>query len=955
MSGCRVQRSSLRRVGSAPYERTAQDRDEPVVGRDVEMRELLSRLREVRAGEGRIVIVEGAAGIGKTRLLDVGCELARRGGFTVFRGRGSELEREYAFGVVRQLLGRTLDAEQAGDLYAAAAALARPVFDPSPTSIGAAGYPVLHGLYWLLANVADRGPLVLAIDDLQWADRESLGLLLFLAGRLDGIRVLLLVTTREVGDDETAPTVAALSQDPHAYLLTLGPLDPRSSVELVGSVLGATVPPPLATACHEATGGNPFLLRELAVELRDGRGAETDPTAVHTMAPRSIVRAVVARLDRLPAPARALAEAAAVLGDGAELRQAARLAGLDGEPCGSAADALAAAGILAGGRPICLTHPLVGSAVRRTLGAATLAAAHQRAARLLAAEGAGPEAVAAQLLAAEPGEDEWTVTVLRAAARAAGERAAPASAAAYLRRALREGCDRELRAELLLELGVAAGAAAEPDAFEALRAAAALARTPELRVRVAFVLAPALAWTGCSAEAADLVNRTMEAAGDAGDALRQVRLMIALLSVEGRRTTVDEVKQAIPLAMTLRERAPRLLLIAAAHELAVSAGTAAQANDLADLALADGRLLSEYPGDSPFLGLAIAAYDQTGRFAAAERLVSQGIADARTRGAATAVGLLLIQRGCVRMFQGDLARAEADAREGMALAGERRSFLAPLAVGVLMSVELARGRIEHAVRNAELLAPDNAESGSVPAQVWRAACAELCLAQDRPRDALRHLEAAEDWEREWGAHNGVWCAWRPRAARAYAALADAARAEQLSAIALDDARRFGAPHAMGVALSARAEVIAAERIGLLEEAVRRLCDDDSRLLYAGVLTALGAAYRATGQTEQARCALAEAVTLAQDLGASGIERTALAELVEAGGRPRRSKTTGPMALTPAERQIVELAAQGLKNREIAQTQFVTTKTVETHLSSAYRKLRIRSRAQLAGALAPAQN
>ena len=938
-------------MGVAPGAEGRQTRTgERLVGRDSELRELVSRLREARDGEGRAVLIEGAAGIGKTRLLDVSCELAGKGGFTVLRARGSELERQFPFGVVRQLLARTVAAEGGSELYAGAAALARTAIEPSPQSMSAPGYPVLHGLYWLVANLADRAPVVLAIDDLHWADAESLGLVLFLAARLEGVRALLLLTTREVGGEDAPPAVTTLSQELHTRLLTLAPLGPAGSFQLLASALGAEVPGALGAACHQASGGNPFLLRELAAELRRGEGADADPASVRALAPRAIVRAVLARLDRLPQPARPLVEAAAVLGDGIELRQAASLAGLAGEDCGPLADALAGAGILSPGRPLRFAHPLLRSAVEGTLGAGELAGAHGRAARLLASEAAGPEAVASQLLATEPGEDEWTVTALREASGAAFQRAAPASAAAYLRRALRERCDPELRAQLLLELGLAALIAGEPDALEALREAAALARAPELQVGIALVLAPALGWAACFEEAAEVLNRAIEASESAAEALREVRLMIALGSVEGRHTTVDEVKRAISVARQLRERAPRLVLVATAHELAVSEGTAPQANELADLAVGDGGLLAEYPGDSPFLIFAIAPYYYTGRFAAAARLVDEGIADARSRGAAGAVGQLLMGGAAMRMNQGDLARAESYAREGLKLTRGERTFMAPAAVGALVDIALARGCVDEAARAAELLPLELREPGSLLFQVWRVACAELCLVQGRPDDALGYLGGVATWEREWGAGNGVWCAWRPRAARAHAALGEPQRADELSATALADASRFGAPHPMGVALRARAEVVEAERVTLLEEAAQWLRGDDSRLLYAGVLAELGAARRATGDATAARETLEEAVTLTQALGASGIERRALAELIEAGGKPRRARTAGPRALTPAERHTVELASRGLKNREIAQTQFVTAKTVETHLSSAYRKLGIRSRAQLAGAL-----
>lgn len=144
---------------------------------------------------------------------------------------------------------------------------------------------------------------------------------------------------------------------------------------------------------------------------------------------------------------------------------------------------------------------------------------------------------------------------LREAAAAASARAAPASAAAYLRRALRERCDREQRTELLLELGSRRAPLASRTRSMRCARRQLWHRRPELRVRVrvALVLAPALGWAGRSA---DVLNRAAEAGEEEAEALRGVRLLISLMSVDGRRTTIDEAKRAVSTAIALREQAP---------------------------------------------------------------------------------------------------------------------------------------------------------------------------------------------------------------------------------------------------------------------------------------------------------------------------------------------------------------------------------------------------------------
>ncbi len=113
------------------------------------------------------------------------------------------------------------------------------------------------------------------------------------------------------------------------------------------------------------------------------------------------------------------------------------------------------------------------------------------------------------------------------------------------------------------------------------------------------------------------------------------------------------------------------------------------------------------------------------------------------------------------------------------------------------------------------------------------------------------------------------------------------------------------------------------------------------------------AHAEAGRADPARAALREALELATECAAPAVAERARAALITAGGRPRRAAATGPLALTPTERRVARIAAAGVPNREIAQTLFVTEKTVETHLASAYRKLGIRARGQLSGALSAA--
>ncbi len=162
-----------------------------------ELARIAGRFGEARAGDGGLTVIEGPAGIGKTRLLHEARAHAEQAGMQVLAGRGSELEHDFAFGVLRQALERPLaelDAADRDAVTAGQAAHATPLFDP--TRSAPSSESLFHGLYWLLANLAERRPIVLAIDDAHWADESSILALAYLARRFEQLPVALVVCTR---------------------------------------------------------------------------------------------------------------------------------------------------------------------------------------------------------------------------------------------------------------------------------------------------------------------------------------------------------------------------------------------------------------------------------------------------------------------------------------------------------------------------------------------------------------------------------------------------------------------------------------------------------------------------------------------------------------------------------------------------------------------------------------
>ena len=250
-------------------------------------------------------MIEGPAGIGKTSILAEGRARAEDSGLTVLQARGSELESAFSFGAVRQLFEAAV-AQRSEDervaLLSGAAVQAARLFVHGGAAEAAEedAFALLHGLYWLTANLSDAQPLLLAVDDIQWADAPSLRWLAYLARRVDGLPVAVVATLRPIEKEQ--PLLDEVLLDPGLVVVRPNALSVPSVAELVQTELGADADEVFVSACHGATGGNPLLLREL---LRSLTAENVAPVAdavdvVNRLAPDAVTRSVRLRLARLP-------------------------------------------------------------------------------------------------------------------------------------------------------------------------------------------------------------------------------------------------------------------------------------------------------------------------------------------------------------------------------------------------------------------------------------------------------------------------------------------------------------------------------------------------------------------------------------------------------------------------------------------------------------------------------
>ncbi len=367
------------------------------------------------AGDGHAVVIAGPPGIGKTALLEAVTELAPQRGMRVLAARGVELERDYPFGVVRQLFEppiASMPPAERGPLFEGAAGIAATLLG-AQSPAGAAPpagelFALLHGLHWLTAGLAAAGPLLLAIDDAHWADGPSLRFAHYLARRLDELPVLLVLTARSTAPEAPVPLVEAIGSEPGASTIRPEPLSTTASAAVLRELFATEPDREFVRASHDASRGNPFLLTELARALEaDGRAPDRAACArIRDVRPEAIARNALVRLGQLGPAAQRVARAVATLGDDAAIRHVAALAALPDDDAADAIDHLVAAGILAGGRTVRYLHPLTRAVVYDDLGQAGRARLHKRAAAMLAGEGAEPERVAAHLLLTEPAADE---------------------------------------------------------------------------------------------------------------------------------------------------------------------------------------------------------------------------------------------------------------------------------------------------------------------------------------------------------------------------------------------------------------------------------------------------------------------------------------------------------------------------------------------------------------------
>jgi len=929
--------------------------------REKELADLAAALDEAVAGRGSALAIEASAGLGKTRLLKEARAIAAGREAVVLSARATELERDFPFALVRQLFAERVAELSKGELESvlegAEAARGALGLDGGDSHVDA--FAVLHGLYWVTAALAERTPLLLCLDDAHLADPASLEFLGFLLPRLEELPVLLLVAARSDAPDASEQLKGILA-DTGVRNLTLTPLSAKATATLLAQELDAAPEGVFANTCHELSGGNPFLLCELAHTLR---GQDIPPTAeqaevVRGLTPDRVAKTALMRLARLSPEAGRAARAVAILGEGIDLRLVAELTGIEVEAARNAADELRASAILADDISLRFIHPLVRNAIYADLPAGERADAHARAAQVLRDRRASPERVAAQLLAGEPREDRAAIEVLIGAAERALDTGAPRSAIAYLNRALLEPPPADLLPAVLKPLLTAGFRAADHAVLPAIEAdlRAEMERDPSLRVRWADQMTRSMAMSGRIEEATEMLKDAVGVAIAEGDIEQAFQLeaqlnTLSLLLPSLPRVNLDHYAGQIKADSPAGRLAATMEIRAAMGD---PSAPAQKCVDAAKRALGNNAVIFAEETEPVAASMAVMALSVADEVDAAQVAVRRALEIAQERNGTPDLLRAWFLSGFVAWGYGDLVRAEADLRQAFELA--RMAGIAPMVLlftGPLAEIMIERDELEAAEAELEAIGVNRGPLPDTPiSNMLLTVRCHLRAEQGSYEEVRDDFTALANQSERMGFGPAGPAGASPWAARALVALGMRDQAIAVAEEQMEWANRWGVPSSKSHVLRAVAAARGGEEeIELLRLAAGMLEDSPRQLERVHALVDLGEALRRANRQLEARQPLRDAFKVARRCGATRIARRAQTELEASGEKVRRYTPIGIESLTPSERRVAELAATGLTNRQIAQSLFVTIKTVEAHLSASYDKLDIESRRELTEALA----
>jgi DNA-binding NarL/FixJ family response regulator len=901
-----------------------------LLGREPERLALDRLLGEARAGRSGVLAFVGEPGIGKTALLSYASDQAA--GMQILRVHPVESEAEVPFGGLRDVLRPALAALERipapqADALAGALAL-RPARAQDRFAVGVATLS-------LLAAHAEEGPILVLVDDAHWLDRSSEEALLFAFRRLVAEAIAVVITVRE---DE-----ASLLRRADLRMLHLGGLDRAAAAALLAS---DSLPAFVVDRLYDATGGNPLALLELA---RDPHAVASLPPGAPLRVSRAIAEAFLRRAGALDAQTRSmlLLAAASDTGDLRSVAGAAATLGLDLAALGPAE----AAGLIhLQNDRVEFRHPLARSAVYADASGHARREVHRALAQALADDDVDTRAW--HLAAAALGPDEDAASALEHAARRARNRSAYAVAAVAFERASRLATGSEQTAALLLDAADSAWLGGLPDQARALLGEARdRTKDPALLVRLDHLRGRIATRCGPIRDGVDLLMAAATRASERDPDRAVVMLAEAAHACVYAGDTPALRKAARQANRVLRRDADERVRFFAAltHGMArITDGAGEDGARALRHAVELAESSPELRDDPRFLALLTQVPLWLREAESGRELIASSLELARRHAAIGVLPYVLNHLGRDQSMTDRWAEAEATFHEAIQLARDTGQHT-ELAVGLASLAWLeARQGNEHECRtHADEARVACRQLGIAMYDIWTmAAVGELELSLGRPEAAVAQFEAQTAALRDLGFAD-VDISPGPELVECYLRLGRPGRATATAEDYAAKATAKGQPWALARAARCRALVAADGGSDQhFEDALMLHARTPDLFEVARTRLAYGSRLRRARQRVRAREQLRAAISLFDELGARIWAEMAAAELAATGEKPRRRNAGTLDHLTPRERQIALVIAQGSTIREAAGGLFLSPKTVEYHLRHIYQKLGIRSRQDL---------
>lgn len=896
-------------------------------------------MNRASGGRGGLVGVEGPAGIGKSILLAHVREKATSAGWRVLDTRCTPMSTTISNCLLRDWFGTLAHRIGSGiHPFDGPGQVLADLTDGSGRGIGDLAY----GVRWVLEDLTTDQPVLLVVDDLQWADAGSLQVLDLLVNALGQLPCLVVYAVR-TGERVSSPESLGRIQQA-SKILTPAPLSLAAVASLMQE-MNPSVTDADVEEVHRSTGGVPFYVQEVVAE-----GGETTPEAV--------IGSIAGRLPRVSDTAAETARAIFVLGSQASIGTVSALTGEQLDVVADDIAALVAAQVvsLENGQ-LAARHPLIAQAVLAHMTSAESAELHRRTAELLASRGAARAVVANHLLHTVPAGDPRVQARLREQGEHALGGGSYDMAIRYLDRALAESVIGEEQIQMLSALARAHAASGDLDeALATWERASGLTDDVDVLAGLRAEAGDALVMAGRLREAQATFGSVGDPASATGPAQQRLvaRMVMAGLvtgvSVGQLRTQVERVL-AQPEEQDSHE--DRLSLAAGSMLLAFEGQDAGSAKEMALRAAGGGLLLQEEGSEGTALYMATASLTWTSSVEVSEALLTAAIEEAQARGSGTAFASASGCRGYARVRMGKITEAILDLEAALEQRAQGWNTYLALVLASLVECRIARGELHAALAYENDLSALTQEPGLAGAY---ATSALADLADARGDHELAATLFAEVGRLVSGRmDNPAILPWRAGQSLAMIRLGQHKDAIPLARQNLDAARSFGAPYAIAQALRTLATVDpTSDRLGQLRLALDTLRGTRAVRLEAQIATDLAGMQVLLGGAGSGE----EAVTLLRKAEAqAGFQELRplsdrVRRLLERVGEPvHRSTSEAVNTLTVSERRVADLAASGMSNRQIAQQLFVTVKAVEWHLSNVYRKLGIRSRTRLPAVLA----